>query len=176
MSGHHCRTSGAERHALDLQRLRSLIGKRLAGLDNERYFFAGERVMDDCGDLQWRCSDASLLSMFLLSDGESVGTDHQPLHLTPAFELDPGQRCEWRAEDLLATLGAGHLAGQLITDVAALFDTWPHLDTSILSGFMVCFEHGDFLVYYNQGDNAVALLNRLPPAAAEFTSTWRSQL
>lgn len=176
MSSKHSRTSSAERQALDLQRLRSLIGKRLAGLDNGRCFFAGERIMDDCGDLQWRCSDASLLSMFLLSDGESVGTDHQPLHLPPTFELDPGQRCEWRAEDLLATLGAGHLAGQLITDVAALIDTWPHLGTSILSGFRVCFEHGDFLVYYNQGDDAVAQLNRLPPTAAEFTSTWHRHL
>ena len=176
MNGARSHASGAERQALDLQRLRSLIGKRLAGLDNARYFFAGERVMDDCGDLQWRCSDTRLLSMFLLSDGASVGTDHLPLQLTPAFELEPGQHCEWRAEDLLATLDARHLAGQAIIDVAALLDTWPHSDTSILSGFMVCFEHGDFLVFYNQGDNAVALLNSLPPSASEFTSVWRSLL
>src|SRR3989338_7852298 len=150
-----------ERKVLDLTQAQNLLGKNLAGVRNVQYYFEYEKVTDDIGDIEWHCTDGTVVSMFLLTNGESVGSDTLPAEVPQAFDLDEGERCSWQAEDLLSSLAANHLTGKNITSVQAFVDCHINSDYQVLSGFRVLFESGEFILYYNCGDNGVALLNQL---------------
>ncbi|MCE4056897.1 hypothetical protein [Pseudomonas sp. Au-Pse12] len=156
-----------------LQAVASPLGKRLRALTHLQYFYNGQADTDDCGNLQWDCEDGSQVGMFLLSDGESVGADRCAMPVPSGFDLAPDARCEWQARDLLLNLDASHLRDATIVRLQGLIDTWPTLGATTLSGFRICFDSGDFLVYYNRGDEAVALLNRLPPDKDDIVSHWQ---
>lgn len=150
------------RAAQDLQNARSLLGKRLSDLLHDQYYFNDEKEPGDIGSLEWHFGDREVVSMYLLTDGERVGADLLPSDTPAAFEIDPNAACSWRRENLLAALSATHLANTLICAVDGILDSaighepW-------LAGFRVTFETGDFLIYLNQGDDAVVLINTLPP-------------
>jgi len=151
-----------ERKAHDLDQAKKLVGKKLAGLSNVQYYFESEKVTDDIGDIEWQCTDDSTVTMFLLTNGESVGADSLPVDIPRAFELEEGERCSWQTEDLLSSLAANHLVGKKIVGVQALVDCHINYNYQVLSGFKVLFESGDFIFYYNCGDDGIALLNQLP--------------
>lgn len=156
-----------------LQAAASLLGQRLRGLTHAQYLYNGQVLTDDCGDLQLDGQDGRQVSLFLLADGESVGAVQRPMRLPASFELEAGVHCAWEARDLLRKLAASHLQGALIVRVQGLFDHWPELGRTFLCGFRIDFDSGDFVVFYNQGDEATALLNQLPAGAQGGQSLWR---
>lgn len=150
------------RIAQDLRSARSLVGKRLSTLLHHQYYFNGERSLGDIGSLEWHFGEQEVLSMYLLSDGESVGADSLPLDAPVSFELEPNVTCAWKRESLLESLSATHLESTKICEVEGILDTFKGQDSKLV-GFRVTFESGDFLIFLNQGDDAVALINSLPP-------------
>ena len=165
-----------ERISHDLTQAQSLIGKTLAGVRNVQYYFESEKVTDDIGDIEWRCTDGTVVSMFLLTDGESVGADTLPAEVPLAFDLQVGERCSWQAEDLLSSLTANHLVGENIASVQAHVDCHINYGYKVLSGFKVAFESGEFIVYYNCGDDGAALLNQLPSTSESIKSEFLESL
>ncbi|MCJ0975649.1 hypothetical protein MST27_19965 [Pseudomonas sp. PS1] len=158
----HRRIFSEERKAHDLAQAQNLVGKKLAALSNVQYYFESEKVTDDIGDIEWQCTDGSTVAMFLLTNGESVGADTLPADIPQAFELEEGERCSWQTVDLLSSLAANYLVGKKIVSVQAFVDYHINYNYQILSGFKVLFESGDFIFYYNCGDDGFALLNQLP--------------
>jgi len=146
----------------DLANARLLVGKRLRLLSHQQYYFNGDKEPSDTGPLEWHYGD-QVVSMYLLSDGECVGADPLPFETPEAFELESGAICSWKNEDLLAGLSAVHLVGQLIHEIEGIVDTRSH-HAPRLVGFQITFETGDFLVFLNQGDEGVVLVNQFPAA------------
>lgn len=156
--------SSSTRAVLDLQNVRSLLGKRLSVLLHDQYYFNDEKNLEDIGSIEWGFGDQEVLSMYLLNDGERVGADLLP-SLTPAsFEIEPNATCSWKRENLLIGVSATHLENTKICEVEGILDSL-NTQEPWLAGFRVTFETGDFLIYLNQGDNAVVLINALPPVS-----------
>lgn len=153
------------RTARDLYNARLLLGKRLCVLLHDQYYFNGEKCLGDMGFLEWRFGEQEILSMYLLSDGESVGADSLPLDTPVSFEIEPNVTCSWKRENLLKDLSATHLESTTICEVEGILDTFNGQDSRLV-GFRVTFETGDFLIFLNQGDEAAVLINSLLPTCA----------
>lgn len=153
------------RFVLDLQNARSILGKRLSVLQHDQYYFNDEKDLGDIGSLEWYFGEQEVLSMYLLSDGESVGADLLPSGTPASFEIEPNMTCSWRRENLLAGLSATHLENTTICAVEGILDSFNGQEPW-MAGFRVTFETGDSLIYLNQGDDAVVLINALPPVIA----------
>ncbi|MGE8405783.1 MAG: hypothetical protein ACN6QH_01905 [Pseudomonas sp.] len=153
------------RFVLDLQNARSILGKRLSVLQHDQYYFNDEKDLGDIGSLEWCFGEQEVLSMYLLSDGESVGADLLPSGPPASFEIEPNMTCSWRRENLLAGLSATHLENTTICAVEGILDSFNGQEPW-MAGFRVTFETGDSLIYLNQGDDAVVLINALPPVIA----------
>lgn len=151
-----------ERMAVDLSQARLLVGQTLHALLHDQYYFNGEPCPRDAGSLLWRFGEDQTLAMYLLSDGESVGADQAELQIPAFFRIEEDGECSWRREDLLAELSSLTVAGKFITQVQGVFDKWPD-QQSRLVGFKITFETGDYLIYLNCGDDAVVLINEMPP-------------
>lgn len=162
MSGR--RSSSPARAVRDMQNARSLLGKRLSVLLHDQYYFNEEKYMGDIGSLEWRFGEREVLSMYLLSDGERVGADLLPSDTPVSFEIEPNATCFWKRENLLAGLSATHFENTKICAVEGILDSFNEQEPW-LAGFRVTFETGDSLIYLNQGDDAVVLINALPPVS-----------
>lgn len=162
MSSRH--SPSPTRAVLDLQNARSLLGKRLSVLLHDQYYFNDEKDLGDIGSLEWRFGEREVLSMYLLSDGERVGADLLPSDTPASFEIEPNVTCSWKRENLLAGLSTTHLENTKICAVEGILDSFNGQEPW-LAGFRVTFETGDSLIYLNQGDDAVVLINALPPVS-----------
>lgn len=162
MSSRH--SPSPTRAVLDLQSARSLLGKRLSVLLHDQYYFNDEKDLGDIGCLEWRFGEGEVLSMYLLSDGERVGADLLPSDTPASFEIEPNVTCSWKRENLLSDLSAIHLENTKICAVEGILDSFNGQEPW-LAGFRVTFETGDSLIYLNQGDDAVVLINALPPVS-----------
>lgn len=162
MSSRH--SPSPTRAVLDLQNARSLLGRRLSVLLHDQYYFNNEKDLGDIGSLEWRFGEREVLSMYLLSDGERVGADLLPSDTPTSFEIEPNVTCSWKRENLLAGLSATHLENTKICAVEGILDSFNGQEPW-LAGFRVTFETGDSLIYFNQGDDAVVLINALPPVS-----------
>jgi len=147
--------------ARDLGNARLLLGQRLTVLLHDQYYFNDEKYPGDMGSLMWRFGENQAIAMYLLSDGESVGADLADLELPTPFELDAASACSWRRENLLVSLCTPFLEGKTITEVQGFLDKGRDHKTRLVA-FKITFETGDYLIYLNQGDDAVALINELP--------------
>lgn len=156
--------SSSTRAVLDLQNARSLLGKRLSVLLHDQYYFDGEKYLGDIGSLEWRFGEREVLSMYLLSDGARVGADLLPSVTPASFEIEPNATCSWKRENLLTGLSATHLENKKICEVEGILDSL-NTQEPWLAGFRVTFETGGSLIYLNQGDDAVVLINALPPVS-----------
>jgi len=134
----------------------------LGALLHDQYYFNDKKELGDIGSLEWHFGERELLSMYLLSDGESVGADFLPSDTPISFEIEPNVTCSWKRENLLAVLSATHLENTKICAVEGILDSFNGQEPW-LAGFRVTFETGDSLIYLNQGDDAVVLINALPP-------------
>ncbi|MBD9517447.1 hypothetical protein [Pseudomonas sp. PDM22] len=151
----------SHRAARDLRDARLLMGKRLSALWHDQYYFNGEKHPGDVGFLEWCFGEGEVLSMYLLSDGESVGADSLPLDTPVFFEIEPNASCAWKRENLLAGLSADHLEGAIVRDVEGVLDTATGQEPRLV-GFRVSFETGDYLVFLNNGDEAAVFINSQP--------------
>jgi hypothetical protein len=151
-----------ERMASDLSHARLLVGQTLRALLHDQYYFNGEPYSQDVGSLLWRFGEDQTLAMYLLSDGESVGADQAELQTPASFRIEEDGECSWRREDLLAELPRLAVAGKLITQVQGVIDKWPDQHSRLVA-FKITFETGDYLIYLNRGDDAVVLINEMPP-------------
>ncbi|QAX85437.1 hypothetical protein C2E19_16940 [Pseudomonas sp. DTU12.3] len=151
-----------ERMAVDLSQARLLVGQPLRALLHDQYSFNGEPYSQDVGSLLWQFGENQTLAMYLLSDGESVGADQAELQLPASFCVGEDGECSWRREDLLAELSSLTVAGKLITQVQGVIDQWPDQQSRLVA-FKITFETGDYLIYLNRGDDAVVLINEMPP-------------
>lgn len=155
----------------DLHTARLLIGKRLSALMHDQYYFNGERSLEDVGSIEWHVGEHEVISMYLLSNGESVGADAFPIDIPAAFDIEPNVTCAWKKENLLAALSASHLEGETICEVEGMLDSL-HGQAPQLVGFRIQFESADFLIFLNCGDDAAVLVNALPPASVEIESCF----
>ncbi|WP_065873924.1 MULTISPECIES: hypothetical protein [unclassified Pseudomonas] len=162
MSGR--RSPSPARAVRDLQNARSLLGKHLSELLHDQYYFNEEKNLRDIGSLEWRFGEREVLSMYLLSDGERVGADLLPSDTPASFEIEPNATCSWKRENLLTGLSATHLENKKVCAVEGILDSL-YGQEPWLAGFRVTFETGDSLIYLNQGDDAVVLINALPPVS-----------
>ena len=110
--------------------------------------------------------------MFLLSDGESVGSNRQPIEIPEPFNITDDDLCEWKADDLFVNLNIRHLAGKKITSVFGLLHCWKNLEYKTLSGYKIIFDDNDYIVYYNCGDEGKILYNKEPPLDHEVDAKW----
>ncbi|MED7670632.1 hypothetical protein GXB78_25840 [Pseudomonas moraviensis subsp. stanleyae] len=173
MSGRYSKSSA--RAALDLQNARVLLGKRLGALLHDQYYFNGEKDLGDIGALDWHFGDGEILSMYLLNDGQSVGADSVPSDTPAPFEIEPNVTYSWKRENLLAGSSASHLENKRICSVEGILDSSTEHDPW-LAGFRVKFETGDYLIYLNRGDNAVVLINTLPPTSSGLETCFLTSL
>lgn len=150
------------RAVLDLQNARSLMGKRLSLLLHDQYYFNGEKDLGYIGSLEWHFGEQEVLSMYLLSDGEGVGSDLLPPDTVVSFEIELNVTCSWKRENLLAGLSATQLENIKICEVEGVLDSLNGQEPW-LAGFRITFETGDSLIYLNQGDEAIVSINSLPP-------------
>ncbi|WP_236190755.1 hypothetical protein [Pseudomonas pharyngis] len=156
-----------KRMANDLRNAQLLQGQRLAELLHDQYYFNEEKCLSDVGPLLWRCDEHQKVAMYLLSDGESVGADESYLELPTPFALDAASVCSWRRENLLRNRSALFLEGKIITAVQGVVDEEEGGEVWLV-GFQVAFETGDYLIYLNQGDDAVVLINEWPKRLEGF--------
>ncbi|MDU8361164.1 hypothetical protein [Pseudomonas syringae group sp. J309-1] len=168
-------TSKPDRSAQDLINARTLIGRKVSGILHDQYYFNGEKCLIGKGSIEWQLGEHGYLSMYLLSNGESVGADLLPLEPPISFDLESGDTCSWLREDLLQDLEASHLVNIAVEDVIGMVDTWPN-QKGHLVGFKILFETGDFIIFLNQGDEEAVLLNELPPESDGITTTWVSRI
>ena len=103
------------------------------------------------------------MTFSLASDGESVLATARALKVIEGFEISDNDRCDWRAEDLLVTLDAGHLVGLKVVEVEGLQVTYSNQDALFLAGFRVTLEEGDYLVFFNCGDEEAVSQSASPP-------------
>lgn len=150
-----------DRMANDLRNAQLLQGQRLAELLHDQYYFNEEKCLSDVGSLLWRCGEHQKVAMYLLSDGESVGADESDLEPSTPLTLDAASFCSWRRENLLRNRSALFLEGKIITAVQGVVDKVAGGEVWLV-GFQVAFETGDYLIYLNQGDDAVVLINEWP--------------
>lgn len=155
----------------DLHNARLLLGTRLNALLHDQYYFNGERSLGDVGSLEWRFDEQEFLSMYLLSDGESIGATSLPLDTPVSFEIEPNVTCSWKRENLLEGLSATHLENTTICEVEGILDTFNGQESRLV-GFRVTFETGDFLIFLNQGDDAAVLINALPPTCVDIETRF----
>lgn len=158
-------SSSPARAGRDLQNARSLLGKQLSDLVYYQYYFNHEKYLGDIGSLEWRFGEREVLSMYLLSDGERVGADLLPTDAPTSFDIEPDATCSWKMKSLFTDLSASHLQHKIICEVEGILDSLNGQETW-LAGFKVTFETGDTLMYLNQGDDAVVLINSLAPVSA----------
>lgn len=161
--------------ARQLLNARFLLGKPLKCLLHDQYYFNGERSREDIGSLEWHIGDRETISMYLLSDGESVGANLAPLDIPVSFDLGDGDFCSWKREDLLAQVSAAHLVGTRIREVEGILDFFED-QQPWLAGFKVTFETGDFLIFLNQGDEPAVFFNTLPPVSEGLRTRFVTQI
>ncbi|OLU30699.1 hypothetical protein BVH06_15540 [Pseudomonas sp. PA27(2017)] len=154
---------------------RFLLGKQLRRLLHDQYYFNGERSREDIGSLEWHIGDRETISMYLLSDGESVGANLAPLNIPVSFELGHGAFCSWKREDLLVQVSATHLVSTRIHEVEGILNSFEGQQPR-LAGFRVTFETGDFLIFLNQGDDAAVFFNTLPPVCEGLRTRFVKQI
>ncbi|MBV1815289.1 hypothetical protein KTT58_21360 [Pseudomonas viridiflava] len=169
------RSPSPARAALDLQNARSVLGKRLNVLLHDQYYFNGEKILGDIGSLEWRFGEQDVLSMYLLNDGERVGADLLTSDTPASFEIEPNVTCFWNRENLLAGLSATHLENAKICEVQGILDSFNGQEPCLV-GFRVTFDTGDSLIYLNQGDDAVVLINALLPAVTGLDTRFVSSI
>ncbi|MHC8391551.1 hypothetical protein ACYZTM_26760 [Pseudomonas sp. MDT2-39-1] len=164
-----------ERMTQDLGNARLLLGQRLSVLLHDPYYFNDEKCPEDIGSLVWRFGEHQTVSMYLLADGESVGADQSDLPPPAPFELEAASTCSWRRENLLCGLSARSLEGKIIIEVEGVVDKGWDQETRLVA-FKITFETGDYLIYLNQGDDAVVLINEPPESMAGIETSLVTSL
>ncbi|WP_236206762.1 hypothetical protein [Pseudomonas tohonis] len=165
-----------EQARANLETARTLLGRRLTGVSNARYLFNGTPDAKAVGEVEFVCEEGVRVTLSLASDGESVLATARALNVIEGFEISDTDRCDWMAENLLVTLDADHLVGLKVIEVEGLQVTYANQDARFLVGFRVTLEGGNYLVFFNCGDEEAVCLNQLPPPLSGVDERWVKEI
>ena len=140
--------------------VKSLVGESISSLSNCQYHFNGKVQYEDFGDLEILTTSGLEICFKLLTDGESVGAYKRKLNIPSSFEVAKGETASW---DRLLVKQSSAISGEKIVSIYALYDYWPKQNPKTLAGWRVNISNGEFFVFFNNGDNAIFLFNKLPP-------------
>jgi len=143
----------------DLNNLKALIGNNLLSIFNNQCFINGKPTLEDIDNIEIKCTNGVLVSIYLLSDGESVGSDFLPLEPDFSFEHE-NMIFRFARNDLSISLKLTHLIGKSIVNVQGIIDTY-YNNYELLIGYKIIFDTSDYLVFYNGGDEGKLILNLL---------------
>lgn len=133
-------------------------------LSRDRYYFNGTAKEEDSGSLEIVFSDSTFLTLSLASDGGSVNAMNTALTIPEAFELNDGSRCSWEREILSNMSPWSALQNSYFESVDAIIEYWHNpSDHVVINGWVLRFDTGDFITYWNNGDDSVIAFNKLPP-------------
>lgn len=152
-------------HSKDFELIQPCLGKLACSLSRDRYFFNGTPDDEDKGSLEVAFSDSTFLTLSLASDGESVKVSKEALSLTEPFDLGEGANCSWKLLILTDDQPWSIFKNSRLVAVDAIIDRWHKLpeNTEFIVGWVLRFETGNFVAYWNCGDNAKISFNELPP-------------
>ncbi|WP_308725110.1 hypothetical protein [Metapseudomonas otitidis] len=165
-----------EQARASLETVRTLLGRKLVRVRNARYLFNGAPEPEAIGEVEFTCEGGKAVTLSLASDGESVMAASRALQVPEGFDISDDARCDWRAEDLLATLDARHLIGRQVIGVEGLRVVYQQHEACLLEGFRITLEGGDYLVFFNCGDEEAVRLNQPPPPLSEASEQWVTEL
>ena len=153
-----------DKHSNDLAAVKGQFGKTIVSLCRDRYYFNAEPDDKDEGSLEIKFSDSTYLTFDLASDGESVHANKKALAINQPFEVEEGAYCSWERYYLTDFEPWSNLKGLILKSVDAVIECWKDLNgNESLIGWVLRFENGDFITYWNCGDDSKILFNDLPP-------------
>jgi len=151
--------------------IKELLGEIFNEANHIQYSFNGKEDTEDFGDVEVKTDSGKSVCLFLLGDGESVGSEKGNLDIPDSFELSDGGKASWERK---AISPLSKVTGKKILNVEALFDKYEVSNAEVLSGWKISFEEGSFVVFYNCGDNAKLLINEIPNDLSEgYISRWQ---
>ena len=150
-------------HAKDFEAIESRVGRLVCSLSHDLYYFNGVPDDEDEGSLELAFSDSTFLTLRLASDGESVKATVEALSVIEPFDIDDGAHCSWERFNLMDEQPWSIFRNSRLVAVDAHIDRWLKSNTEAVTGWVLRFETGDFVVYWNCGDNAKISFNELPP-------------
>lgn len=160
-------------HGSHIAVLRAIFGKRLAELSRTQCFFNGALVLADDGDVELRFHDGSVITLSLLSDGQSVGASTEAVRVTQSFSLDNEGACLWQKLALSDVEPWRALVGAKVTRISAFVDNYGSGQVAVLSGWLIAFGKFGYLCYGNIGDDSKLLYNaNLPQDDTVETREW----
>jgi len=154
--------------------LESILGKQLVELSRCQYLFNNKPDNEDEGDVELKFKDGTTVTLFILSDGESVGAKSIPMEIPAPFDLDDDSHCSWKHLPLSTDEPWSKLVGVPVTKAVAIFDKYKKSNAEVLSGWKLIFDGIGYLCYFNCGDNGQLLFNRFPPIDQEVQSEERT--
>ena len=162
----------AERPETDYAVLRGVVGSTLRGLARDQDMSNGCPNRECDGSLELRFDGRTIL-LFLASDGDSVRAADAELEIWPPFTLDSGGTSARERVDLGLDPEFGRLGGRAVVRVEAVIDTWPKpIDVEVIRGWVLRSAGGDFVAYFNSGDDSRVLFNQLLPHPDTTVRTW----
>jgi hypothetical protein len=148
----------------NIEAFRQNVGKSIVAIFNSCYYFNELPYGDDSGSVEIQFTDDSSLTLSLASDGESVCARCEKLSLLESFDLDENSHCEWKLIELTSSVDYARFSNTVFVAAEAIIDALKQLPTEeFVSGWLLRFGTGDFIVYYNCGDESRLLLNQYPP-------------
>ncbi len=142
--------------------MRTIVGKTLTKLSRSQYFFNDEPDDEDEGDAELVFSDGSVITLFILSDGESVGAESTAMRIPDAFEAGDDAKYSWARLSLTDESPWSSLIGCEVTEVRTVFDKYTRLNAYNLSGWKVVFGKCGYFGFFNCGDNARMFFDEAP--------------
>lgn len=152
-------------HSKDFEAIQTRIGRLVYSLSHDLYFFNGTPDEEDDGSLEISFSDSTFLTLRLASDGETVKATVEALPLIEPFYIDEGAHCSWQRIVLTDDKPWSIFRNSRMVAIDALIDRWQKLPSNneSVTGWVLRFETGNFITYWNCGDNAKVFFNELPP-------------
>lgn len=158
-----------------LEIISSIKHKELKKLSHCQYLINDQVAGDDFGDVELQFEDGTIITLFILSDGQSVGAKYGSMEIRNSFYLSDKSKCSWQRVLLTELKPWSLLTGESVTEVAAIFDRLLKQETDILMGWKITFGKSGYLCYFNNGDNGMLLFNQEPPQMKDI-ETFSEQI
>ncbi len=148
-------------HIDHLKAFKHLIGKRVSEISHCQYFYNEQPDDEADGDLELKFEDGSILTLSIMSDGESMIAKAEPLNVPESFIIENNNTCSWKRILLNSKLGWNDIIGDNLISIESMIDHWVDPKQEVLSGCRLKFSNGHFIVFCNAGDNARFSINDL---------------
>jgi hypothetical protein len=130
-----------------------LINRTIDSISHCQLSHDNKPDLENDGDLEIKFSDNIVLTLTIMSDGESIDASIESMIIPDRIqELNLyWQKVELTKEKFI------HLVGSRLVDIESIVDIFEHY--KVLSGVRFTFSTSDSLIYLNNGDNAKIYLN-----------------